>query len=124
MRALLALAALSLALAGPAAGQEKSRYLIPKPKAQPELRGLVSAPKPVAAPLAPSTPAAPADPQLGAPVGAAASITWKAPGDPAPARQCRAGCDRTYYFCLSSGDDDTCSTSWGQCRTKCEARRG
>lgn len=128
MRPLLILAALSLALAGPAAGQEKSRFVFvkPAPKAQTGLRGRVSmsAPKPVAEPLAPAGPQAPGDPQAPEPVGAAASVTWRAPPDRGAARQCRSGCDRTYYFCLSSGDGDACPTSWSQCRTKCEARKG
>lgn len=125
MRPLLALAALCLTLAGPAAGQEKSRFVIvkPQPKSEAGLRGPISAPRAVTAPLAPATPDAPADPQLPDPVGAAASVTWKAPPDRGAARQCRAACDRTYYFCLSSGDGDSCPTSWSQCRTKCEARR-
>lgn len=125
MRRLLLLSALALALAGPAAGQEKSRFVIvkPRPKAEAGLRGRISAPAPVA-PRAPLAPVAPADPQLADPVGAAASVTWRSPPDRAGPRQCRAACDRSYYFCLSSGDDDSCPTSWSQCRTRCEARKG
>jgi hypothetical protein len=125
MRPLLALAALCLALAGPAAAQDKSRFIIvkPQPKVETGLRGPVAAPRPVTPPPAPAAPQAPVDPQLGDPIGAAASVTWKAPTDRRAARQCRSACDRTYYFCLSSEDGD-CPASWSQCRTRCEARKG
>jgi hypothetical protein len=126
MRCALLLAALCLALAGPAAAQEKSRFVIvkPAPKAEAGLRGRISAPGRVTPPLAPSAPDAPADPPLAEPVGAAASVTWKAAPDRGAARQCRATCDRTYYFCLSGDDGGTCSNDWSQCRAKCEGRRG
>uniref|UniRef100_B0T880 ShKT domain-containing protein n=1 Tax=Caulobacter sp. (strain K31) TaxID=366602 RepID=B0T880_CAUSK len=35
--------------------------------------------------------------------------------------QCRAGCARTYYFCRANGDDDSCSTQWMQCKSRCTA---
>lgn len=126
MRPLLLLAAVALALAGPAAGQEKSRFVLvkPQPKSEAGLRGRISAPRPATAPLAPAAPEAPAEPQLPDPVGGAASVTWRGLPDTGGARQCRAGCDRSYYFCLSSGDDDSCPTSWGRCRTRCGARAG
>ena len=35
--------------------------------------------------------------------------------------QCKASCARTYYFCRANSDDDTCPTSWGQCKSRCTA---
>lgn len=126
MRAALFLAALCLALVGPAAAQEKSRFVIikPAPKVEAGLRGRISAPGPVTSPVAPAIPDTPAAPELPDPVGAAASVTWRGPPDRGAARQCRAACDRTYYFCLSGDDGGTCPSDWSQCRTKCEGRRG
>lgn len=37
------------------------------------------------------------------------------------AGQCRASCDRTYYFCLASERVDDCPGAWGQCRAACDA---
>jgi len=42
----------------------------------------------------------------------------------APARdrdQCRASCNRTYFFCRANGDDDSCPTQWMQCKSRCTA---
>jgi hypothetical protein len=35
--------------------------------------------------------------------------------------QCRSSCNRTYFFCRASGDDDSCPTNWAQCKTRCTA---
>lgn len=35
--------------------------------------------------------------------------------------QCRAACSRTYFFCRANGDDDSCPTSWMQCKSRCTA---
>lgn len=35
--------------------------------------------------------------------------------------QCRSSCNRTYFFCRASGDDDGCPTQWMQCKTRCTA---
>ena len=35
--------------------------------------------------------------------------------------QCRASCNRTYFFCRASGDEDSCPTQWMQCKTRCTA---
>jgi len=35
--------------------------------------------------------------------------------------QCRSSCNRTYFFCRASGDDDSCPTSWAQCKARCTA---
>ena len=35
--------------------------------------------------------------------------------------QCRSSCNRTYFFCRASGDDDSCPTNWAQCKTRCIA---
>ncbi|CAN5304630.1 hypothetical protein BH10PSE4_BH10PSE4_13740 [soil metagenome] len=35
--------------------------------------------------------------------------------------QCRASCSRTYFFCRANSDDDSCPTSWMQCKTRCTA---
>lgn len=121
MRALLVLTALCLALAGPAAGQEKSRFVIVQPQAKAEagLRGPLSAPGP-SSPRSPAAPQSPAAAPPNAPVG----VTWRAPAGRPAARQCQAGCDRTYYFCLSADDGDSCPTGWSQCRAKCEPPLG
>ena len=126
MRPLLVLAALCLALTGPAAAQERSRFVIvqPQPKTATGLRGSLSAPSPATSPLAPAAPEVPAIPSPGDMGALAAPITWRRAPDGAAARQCRSACDRGYYFCLSAGDDDSCPTSWSQCRTRCEARNG
>ena len=35
--------------------------------------------------------------------------------------QCRSACSRTYFFCRANSDDDSCPTSWMQCKTRCTA---
>ena len=39
-------------------------------------------------------------------------------GDP---MQCRAVCARTYYFCKSGTDDDSCPGQFAQCNARCTA---
>ena len=40
------------------------------------------------------------------------------------AGQCRQGCSRTYYFCLSSDDAQECSRAWTQCLASCASGSG
>lgn len=35
--------------------------------------------------------------------------------------QCKASCARAYYFCRANSEDDTCPTTWTQCRARCTA---
>ncbi len=35
--------------------------------------------------------------------------------------QCRAACSRTYFFCKANSDDDSCPSSWMQCKSRCTA---
>lgn len=35
--------------------------------------------------------------------------------------QCRSSCNRAYFFCRASGDDDSCPTAWAQCKSRCTA---
>ena len=62
---------------------------------------------------APVPPAAPALPPPLVPLTGAAQAR-----DP---DQCRAACSRTYFFCKANSDDDSCPTSWMQCKTRCAA---
>ncbi len=88
---------LILALAGPAVAQTaKPTRIIP--------------PAPSTAPVQPDTPALP--PPLVPLTGASQRV------DP---NQCRSTCARTYYFCRSNGDDDSCATQWMQCKSRCTA---
>lgn len=121
MRALLALAAFCLTLAGPASSQEKSRFVIvkPAPVAEGGLRGPASATGPIGGPSVPAAPEAPTGPQAPAPLGVVAFADGAAPSARSAARQCRAACDRSYYFCLSADDGDSCPTGWTRCRTRC-----
>lgn len=34
-------------------------------------------------------------------------------------QQCRAACDRRYYFCLAEAEPETCAPQWAQCRNRC-----
>lgn len=36
-----------------------------------------------------------------------------------PVQQCRAACDRRYYFCLAEAEPETCAPQWAQCRNRC-----
>jgi hypothetical protein len=56
-----------------------------------------------------------ANPILPIPIPLAASRQGRDPD------QCRASCARTYYFCRSNGDDDSCSGQWAQCKARCTA---
>ncbi len=108
MRRALLLCLAMLAVAGPAGAQAKKKFSVP------------AATKPAAAAPAPATPVLPASlapgldprgpilPPVAGPVGGAA-------------QQCRTSCAQSYYFCLSDGRSDDCSTSWSQCRLACGA---
>jgi len=122
MRARLVLAVLWLALAGPAAGQEKSRFVIvrPQPTAEAGLRGPLAMQPASAAPAALPGPEAP-PPE--APAGLPVLPALSAPTSSQAARQCRSSCDRAYYFCLS-GEDGECPTIWGRCRNGCGTDAG
>ena len=68
-------------------------------------------PKPAPAVVASEAP----NPILPIPIPLAASRQGRDPD------QCRASCARTYYFCRSNGDDDSCSGQWAQCKARCTA---
>lgn len=78
--------------------------------AQTSKRTRIVTPPPAAAPAPANMPALP--PPLVPLTGAAQAR------DP---DQCRSSCSRTYYFCRANGDDDTCPTSWAQCKARCTA---
>ncbi|WP_165184561.1 hypothetical protein [Caulobacter soli] len=44
-----------------------------------------------------------------------------APAQGVDSNQCRSSCARTYYFCRANSDDDSCATSWMQCKSRCTA---
>jgi len=74
--------------------------------------------KPTRVVPAPATgaPVQPAPPALPPPL---IPLTGAAQGrDP---DQCRASCNRTYFFCRANGDDDGCPTNWMQCKSRCTA---
>lgn len=111
MRRLATCLILGLALAAPAAAQQRRIPVVP-PAAEPAaLRGPISAPPARFADAAAGTEdPAPAPPPAPAPA---------APAVPAPdARQCRMTCSRDYYFCLA-GEDDRCPQHWSRCVTGC-----
>ena len=93
MRRVLSLLLVSAALASPAGAA-------PKPAAQPKASApAVAVPQSVLPPLIPLAQA-------------------RAGGD---ASQCRATCARTYYFCKSGTDDDSCPGQFAQCNARCTA---
>jgi hypothetical protein len=108
-----------LALAAPAAAQEKTRGHIrvipPSPLSRlraptsPEALAAQTAAAAGATPLASPVPLAAMTPPL--PFAPQAS-------DPA---QCRIGCAQSYYFCLAGDDAESCAPAWGQCRAACTA---
>jgi hypothetical protein len=113
MRRALIFCVLALAVAGPAGAQDKKAR--PKaPPASPTLRGPVTAP-----PMSRATPPPSVD------INAAQSLFLPSPIASAPVggapQQCRQSCAQTYYFCLSSDDGGSCSATWGQCRSACDA---
>jgi hypothetical protein len=97
MRRALACLLILAALAGSAAAQTaKPMRVVPA--------------KPSGAPAKDDTPALP--PPLIPLTGAAQAR------DP---DQCRASCNRTFFFCRANGDDDSCPTQWMQCKSRCTA---
>jgi hypothetical protein len=117
-----------LALALPAAAQDRARMTAPAPQpTRPAaLRGPLGAPISPAAPaanaalaragLALQTPIAPLTPTP-QPLGALALPPLGAlPAD----GQCRQSCSRSYYFCLAGDDADVCAPAWSQCRATCD----
>lgn len=71
---------------------------------------LAAAAPPPRAPASPPAAAAPPTP----------AVRLRSPVTPdAGGAQCRSGCDREYYFCLSGEVAESCADRWGQCRAKC-----
>jgi hypothetical protein len=95
---LLTIAALAApagaSLGAPARGSKSARAIPSAPASQP-----LEAPNPI----------------LPIPIPLAASRQGRDPD------QCRTSCARTYYFCRSNGDDDSCSGQWAQCKARCTA---
>ena len=109
---------LTLAIAGAAEAQQTNRGPA-APTAAPGLRGAVAPEDTNLRPVI-ATPR----PQAREPVAYGARsaippITDPAPGAGGVAQQCRLTCAQTYYFCLSGGEADDCSTGWSQCRAGC-----
>ena len=106
MRPSILLSLALLPLAGSAGAQARKTFTVPA-----ATKPAVAAPS-TAAPPAPLTPGldprGPILPPVSGPVGGVA-------------QQCRTNCAQTYYFCLSDGRADDCSTTWGQCRVACGA---
>lgn len=98
---------LALALAAPAAAQQKGRLGEVAPSAT-GLRGPVPAGR-----------AASAGAVAGLPPSTPASAVPASPFEPAGADQCRLSCARSYYFCLSGDTPEQCPQAWGQCRAAC-----
>lgn len=110
MRRLALLALMSLALAAPAGAQDGGRIRAAQSEPATALRGPVGetpdgAAEDEAASLASLVPMPP-------PVAPVGTITR---GD---TRQCRQGCHRAYYFCLSA-EEDICAPAWTQCTARC-----
>ena len=109
-----------LAIAGSAGAQQKAR---PKPPpaqvtAPSGLRGEVTS-DPIPMSRAPTAAAGQTldlnaqslflpQPVASAPVGGAG-------------QQCRLACAQQYYFCQANDRGDECPSSWGQCRSGCDA---
>jgi len=93
MRRVLALLLVSAALASPAGAA---------PKPAPQTRA------PAPAEAVPLSVLPPLIPLAQAPAGGDAS-------------QCRSSCARTYYFCKSGTDDDSCPGQFAQCNARCTA---
>ncbi|MDP1739107.1 MAG: hypothetical protein Q8L23_16905 [Caulobacter sp.] len=109
MRRLAACLILSLALAAPAAAQQRRIPVASPATDTAALRGPVSAGQSRFADVEPAEEA----PAPAVPFGSAALVV------PAPdARQCRMTCSRDYYFCLA-GEDDRCPQHWSRCVTGC-----
>ena len=74
--------------------------------------------KPARVVVAPTTdaPAPPVTPALPRPLTPLTGVAQARDPD-----QCRASCSRTYFFCRANSDDDSCPTSWMQCKTRCTA---
>ena len=74
--------------------------------------------KPTRVVVAPTThaPAQPVTPALPRPLTPLTGVAQARDPD-----QCRASCSRTYFFCRANSDDDSCPTSWMQCKTRCTA---
>lgn len=107
MRRLAACLILSLALAAPAAAQQRRIPVAAPATDSAALRGPVSAGQSRFADVEAeaTAPAPPFEPAVLA--------------VPAPdARQCRMTCSRAYYFCLA-GEDDRCPQHWSRCVTGC-----
>jgi len=110
MRRLALLALLSLALAAPAGAQDSGRLRAAPSEPSVALRGPVGETPGNGAPDEAESLAAlvPMPPPV-APVGTVAR---------SDTRQCRQGCNRAYYFCLSA-EEDTCAPAWTQCTARC-----
>jgi len=73
--------------------------------------------RPTRAPAASTAKPAVAKAPKAAPVLAA--IRPKASPMPPDINQCRLDCSRSYYFCLSTDDADSCGPVWASCRSAC-----
>jgi hypothetical protein len=70
-------------------------------------------------PAAQLPPDLPADPALPQDVDPAPRVGGYAGDQALGGADCRTGCDKAYYLCLSNDDSGQCSTSWTQCLTAC-----
>ena len=112
MRRVLALLALTFALASPARAQQAA------PTTPPTLRGSQSADTAsvTAEANAVSANAAGALAQSFIPLRTLSDMPVAG-----QAGQCRLSCAQSYYFCLSGDGGDDCPATWGQCRAACDA---
>ena len=65
-------------------------------------------------------PALPADPELADPAVDTTKRLDRSIGNEAVGgADCRTGCDKTYYTCLSLDDSGQCPVTWAQCQAAC-----
>ena len=111
MRRVLALLALTFALASPASAQQAA------PTTAPALRGSQSVDTPSVTAEANAVAAA-----AGALTQSFIPLRTRSETPVAGlAGQCRLSCAQSYYFCLSGDGGDDCPATWGQCRAACDA---